>query len=78
MKKIIVCMLCVLFCIPALAAEGRWTEGFGQGNLEYFIDKQGLRLYIGCLRKMAVLIQLQPFHFIELTITLKLLNSLSW
>lgn len=48
MKKIIVSMLCVTFCIPALAAEGRWTEGFGQGNLEYFIDKQGLRLYIGC------------------------------
>lgn len=48
MKKIIVSMLCASFCIPALAAEGRWTEGFGQGNLEYFIDKLGLRLYIGC------------------------------
>jgi hypothetical protein len=48
MKKINVSILCALFCIPALAAEGRWIEGFGQGNLEYFIDKQGLRLYIGC------------------------------
>lgn len=48
MKKIIVIILCASFCIPTLAAEGRWTEGFGQGNLEYFIDKQGLRLYIGC------------------------------
>jgi len=33
---------------PAVAAEGKWTEGYGQGNLEYFIDKQGLRLMIGC------------------------------
>jgi hypothetical protein len=32
----------------AHAAEGRWTEGFGQGNLEYFIDAQGMRLLIGC------------------------------
>lgn len=30
------------------AAEGRWTQGFGQGNLEYFIDAQGVRLYIHC------------------------------
>jgi hypothetical protein len=32
----------------ASAADGRWTEGFGQGNLEYFIDAQDIRLYIGC------------------------------
>jgi hypothetical protein len=38
----------LLACTSALAAEGRWIEGFGQGNLEYFIDKQGYRLYIGC------------------------------
>lgn len=36
---------------PAIAAEGKWTEGFGQGNLEYFIEKQGLQLYIGCPTK---------------------------
>ena len=40
--------ICAILCIPALAAEGRWTEGFGQGNLEYFIDVQGMRLLIGC------------------------------
>lgn len=32
----------------SLAAQGRWTEGFGQGNLEYFIDQEGYRFYIGC------------------------------
>lgn len=37
-----------LTSVPAAAAEGVWTEGFGQGNLEYFIDKDGYRLYIGC------------------------------
>ncbi len=34
--------------LTAPAAEGRWTQGSGQGNLEYFIDAQGMRLYIGC------------------------------
>lgn len=37
-----------IFSTSVNAAEGRWTEGFGQGNLEYFIDQQGLRLYIAC------------------------------
>jgi len=32
----------------AIAREGSWTAGFGQGNLEYFIDAKGWRLYIGC------------------------------
>jgi hypothetical protein len=32
----------------AIAREGAWTQGFGQGNLEYFIDAKGWRLYIGC------------------------------
>ena len=32
----------------SFAAQGRWTEGFGQGNLEYFIDQDGFRLIIGC------------------------------
>lgn len=30
------------------APAAKWVEGFGQGNLEYFIDVDGLRLYIGC------------------------------
>lgn len=34
--------------LAAPAAEGRWSQGFGQGNLEYFIDAKGMRLHIGC------------------------------
>jgi len=48
MKTIILGIFSVILCAPTLAAEGRWTEGYGQGNLEYFIDIQGVRLYIGC------------------------------
>lgn len=48
MKRIKLGIICALFSIPAFAAEGRWTEGFGQGNLEYFFDIQGMRFYIGC------------------------------
>lgn len=49
MKRIITALLAsAALTAPSFAAEGRWTEGFGQGNLEYFIDAQGLRLYIGC------------------------------
>ena len=40
--------LYLLLSMSAMAAEGAWAEGFGQGNLEYFIDKQGYQLYIGC------------------------------
>ena len=32
----------------AQSAQGIWTEGFGQGNLEYFIDNKTARLYISC------------------------------
>jgi len=51
MKRYIAGLVCAAACLPALAAEGRWTEGFGQGNLEYFIDKSNIRLYIGCPTK---------------------------
>ncbi|MBK1889295.1 hypothetical protein Undi14_04565 [Undibacterium sp. 14-3-2] len=50
MKSIFI-ILSVFFtylCLPAFAAEGRWTQGYGQGNLEYFIDQKGMQLYIGC------------------------------
>lgn len=32
----------------AHAVEGKWIQGFGQGNYEFFVDKQGMRLYLGC------------------------------
>lgn len=51
MKSIVLGMLCASLCLPVLAAEGRWTEGYGQGNLEYFIDQQGMQLHIGCPTK---------------------------
>ena len=40
--------LLATLAVAAPAADGRWMEGFAQGNLEYFIDVQGMRLYIGC------------------------------
>ena len=52
MKKTILATLLIAFTsLPALAAEGRWIEGYGQGNLEYFIDMKGMRLYISCPTK---------------------------
>lgn len=39
MKRIITALLAsAALTAPTFAVEGRWTEGFGQGNLEYFID----------------------------------------
>lgn len=38
----------VLTAPAAQATQGQWTRGYGQGNLEYFIDAQGMRLLIGC------------------------------
>jgi len=46
--RLFVAVLVMLAAGPSTAAEGRWTEGYGQGNLEYFIDKGNLRLMIGC------------------------------
>jgi hypothetical protein len=48
LKNIFISFIFVTVCANVLAAQGRWTEGFGQGNLEYFIDQDGFRLYIGC------------------------------
>ena len=38
MKKMAVGFVFAAACANSFAAQGRWTEGFGQGNLEYFID----------------------------------------
>jgi hypothetical protein len=40
--------LLMISSTSAFAAQDRWTEGYGQGNFEYFIDKGNTRLYIGC------------------------------
>ncbi len=41
----------LVLCTATFAKEGQWIEGYGQGNMEYFIDKDGYRLYIGCPTK---------------------------
>ncbi len=46
--KLAVGLLFAASAASAIAAQGRWTEGFGQGNLEYFIDQDGFRLLIAC------------------------------
>lgn len=51
MKKLAIGLVFSAICVSSFAAQGRWTEGFGQGNLEYFIDQNGVRLYIGCPTK---------------------------
>ena len=51
MKTIVSIVMFACLGAPAIAADGRWTEGFGQGNLEYFIDSQGMRLMIACPTK---------------------------
>jgi len=52
MKRMAVGFVFAVACANSFAAQGRWTEGFGQGNLEYFIDQDGFRLYIGCPTRM--------------------------
>lgn len=46
-----VVLILSLSCATAFGAQDKWTEGYGQGNLEYFIDKGNMRLYIGCPTK---------------------------
>lgn len=48
MKLRMMAAACLIVVASAHAADGKWTEGYGQGNLEYFIDNQGWRLHIGC------------------------------
>lgn len=44
----LVAFAAITACLNLFAAQVRWTEGFGQGNFEYFVDQDGVRLYIGC------------------------------
>lgn len=48
MKSTIFSLVLCALSAPVLAAQGHWTEGYGQGTSEYFIDNQGYRLYIAC------------------------------
>jgi len=51
MKKLTIGLVFAAVFFNSFAVQGRWTEGYGQGNLEYFIDQDGMRLYIGCPTK---------------------------
>ncbi|WP_343725207.1 hypothetical protein [Herbaspirillum huttiense] len=51
MKRTLICAILATATLSSFAAQGGWTEGYGQGNLEYFTDSQGYRLYIGCPTK---------------------------
>lgn len=33
---------------PAVVSKAKWKEGFGQGNVEYFVEDQGIRVYVAC------------------------------
>lgn len=50
-KKMTISFVFAVACTNSFAAQGRWTEGFGQGNIEYFIDQDGVRLDISCPTK---------------------------
>jgi hypothetical protein len=50
-KNLAIGLAFATLCVNSFAAQGRWTEGFGQGNIEYFIDQDGVRLYIACPTK---------------------------
>jgi len=46
--------LCGAFWLNIAVAQSSnavWIEGFGQGNLEYFIDQKEVQIYIGCPTK---------------------------
>lgn len=46
--KVLIGLIFLSFSLIATAAEGKWIKGYGQGKLEYFVDKGDARLYIGC------------------------------
>lgn len=46
--KLFIVIVLTFLSFNATATQGKWVQGYGQGNLEYFIDKGNVRLYIGC------------------------------
>lgn len=41
-------VVATVVAFAASAAQGQWTQGAGQGDLEYYTDSQGMRLHIAC------------------------------
>lgn len=48
MKHRVLAILMATLAAPAVAEEGRWSAGGGQGDLEFFIDQGGMRFFIAC------------------------------
>ena len=46
--KVLIAVTLSSVCLVGIAAEGKWTKGYGQGNLEFFIDKGNARLSLAC------------------------------
>jgi hypothetical protein len=49
--KLLVVLFLIFFTFNSFATEGKWIQGYEQGNYEYFTDKGTARLYIGCPTK---------------------------
>lgn len=48
LKSVILSAIFFNFIASSYAAEGKWSDGFGQGNYEYSIEVKKYSLYIGC------------------------------
>ena len=48
MKKMLIMLIATTICFTTLYAGSSWKQGYGQGDLEYYINNQGYQLYIAC------------------------------
>lgn len=48
MKHRIFAILLATLSGPSLAQDARWSAGGSEGDLEYFIDQDGMRFFIAC------------------------------
>lgn len=48
MHKLLLATLMAALATPALAADGRWTRAEAEGDLEFFVDQDTMRLFIAC------------------------------
>jgi hypothetical protein len=51
MHKLLLATLMAALATPALAADGRWTRAEAEGDLEFFIDQDTMRLFVACPTK---------------------------
>lgn len=53
MHKLLLATLIATLATPALAADGRWTRAEAEGDLEFFIDQDTMRLFVACPTKQG-------------------------